>query len=761
MRASISFACVLVSLTACSLSVDYTGTYYECGENDTCPDGYVCKQQVCIPTEPDPTTCTAAVSMGFEHACAIRDTDGSVWCWGSNNSGQLGNNTTTDSTIPVQVEGLLGATAIATGADFSCAVLGADRSVQCWGGNDNGQLGDGSTSGSRTPVQAGTLTGVSQLVVGDEHACALQDSGAVSCWGANDFGQLGDGTQASHRSPAPVPGVTATFIAATEDSSCAVTGSELTCWGENSSGMFMNGTTDDPASPVTSTMVAEVAQVAIGGDHLCVLSNQGQMSCAGENDEGELGIGTAGADVPTPNIVDIPVQITAMSLGRNSTCALDALGTVWCWGNDDGRLGTGRDDFNFVTLPVRTEFQDVESISASRNDTCVRLNSGAIECAGFNHHGERGLGFRTSQASAQLVPDLENVVQVASGGDFSCALDMDGVVKCWGNGNEGELGDGTLQVRPVVGTSLATNIATLASGDDHVCGITTAGTIKCWGRGSSGELGTGLQTSSGVPFEIPGLTGVTALSLGDSSTCAMVAGTAMCWGGNTGGMLGGGANPLLAPTAVPNIIDAPASAVAVGSRNACVIDALKEVQCFGANDFGQLANGDDLVTTTPAKVTIPGATPLENVDEIATRGSSVFARSGGQIFAWGYGCDHRLGSTSAGSCDTLRAVPVADIDNAAKLAIGDSSSCALRTDGSVACWGEAYIGQLGDGTYSGKDPVPIVGLTGILDISAGGEHVCAVQADHTVVCWGGDYNGQLGDNVLQDVDPSFVRMPCE
>jgi hypothetical protein len=249
---------LLMTLAACSLNVDYTGTNFAC-DNGVCPEGFVCVQDLCIPTEPAPPTCTASIATGNDHSCLVRDTDGSVWCWGRNHQGQLGNGTTVDSSVPVQVEGITGATTALTGGNYSCAIVAG--AVSCWGANDEGQLGDNSQTGSRTPVGNG-LMGITAMALGDQHACAINTDGAVFCWGSNAGGQLGDNTMSSRRVPGVVPGVTATAISASDDSTCIVESKVLV--------LGFNGEVCSNAPPTRSwcrrrRAVANFAGVSIGG----------------------------------------------------------------------------------------------------------------------------------------------------------------------------------------------------------------------------------------------------------------------------------------------------------------------------------------------------------------------------------------------------------------------------------------------------------------------------------------------------------------
>src|SRR5690606_8773651 len=128
--------------------------------------------------------------------------------------------------------------------------------------------------------------------------------------------------------------------------------------------------------------------------------------------------------------------------------------------------------------------------------------SGAIACAGANVVGQLGNGERLSQPTPQPVPGLTNIEAIAAGGSFTCAVDAGGGASCWGNGREGELGDGAFHIRPDPGPALMTGIATLAAGNDHACAIATDGTVSCWGRGGSGQLGDGGTATRGVPIPV-------------------------------------------------------------------------------------------------------------------------------------------------------------------------------------------------------------------------------------------------------------------
>ena len=288
----------------------------------------------------------STLAAGASHTCAILD-DGAVSCWGYNGLGQIGDGTNSDRTTPTQTVSLgtdRTAVAITAGLHHICAILD-DGSVSCWGHNPMGSLGDGTTTDRNTPTQTSSLgtdrTAVA-IAAGEYHTCAILDDGSVSCWGSNDYGALGDGTTTDRNTPTQTSSLgtdrTAVALSAGDYHTCAILDDgSVSCWGYNVFGQLGDGTTTQRTTPTqTSSLGTDRTAVAIdvGEDYTCAILDDGSVSCWGRNYYGALGDGTT-TDRNTPaqtSSLGTDRTAVAISAGRYHTCAVLDDGSVSCWG---------------------------------------------------------------------------------------------------------------------------------------------------------------------------------------------------------------------------------------------------------------------------------------------------------------------------------------------------------------------------------------------------------------------------------------------
>ncbi len=288
---------------------------------------------------------TTMVAVGREHACATT-TDGSVWCWGHNNRGQVGDGTAITRRTPVRVADIGDAIAVAAGWQHNC-VLRAGGSVACWGLNNYGQLGDGSLEDRSTPVPVVGLTqGVVEIVVGADHNCARMESGQVKCWGHNWYGQIGDGSHTDRHIPTDIddPGVSYAGLSAGWRHTCGHTSAgQARCWGSNGEGQLGDGSWNTRNRPAAvDGLLTAVSQIAAGAYHTCAVRNADELKCWGYNGYRQLGDGTTITRNLPVNVVPQVGTVGSLALGEAQSCVVLENGRGRCWGYDgDGRLGNG------------------------------------------------------------------------------------------------------------------------------------------------------------------------------------------------------------------------------------------------------------------------------------------------------------------------------------------------------------------------------------------------------------------------------------
>jgi len=359
------------------------------------------------------------------------------------------------------------------------------------------------TSGSPPPPPQSLAT---QISTNNSSACALAAGGTIDCWGENEYGGLGDGTTSDSSTPVQVIGITdATEISVGQENDCALlSGGTVDCWGYNGVGDLGNGTTTNSSTPVAVTGLLGVTQISTNGDTSCALLAGGTVDCWGDNEYGELGNGTT-TDSSIPVAVTGLASVEQISVGTNASCALFDGGTVDCWGyNAEGELGNGTTTDSSTPEAV-TGLSGVSAISSGWEAACALLHSGAVDCWGDNGYGELGVGTTTDSSTPIPVSGLSGIAQISAGGYSACAVLSSGAAECWGNNEFGELGNGTTTnaLTPVAVTGL-TGIAQIAVGPGAGCALLTAGSVDCSGDNQSGGLGNGTDSNSSTPVEVSG-----------------------------------------------------------------------------------------------------------------------------------------------------------------------------------------------------------------------------------------------------------------
>ena len=631
------------------------------------------------------------IAVGESQTCALLS-DGGLACWGDAVAPDLAS--------PIDVD---------LGLAHACAIR-QNGALQCWGSNSSGQLGDGTTSESVGATNVQGPADIIDVAIGLSHTCAARANGEVLCWGLNQHGQLGDG--GTELSASPVAVVTA------------------------------NG------EPLDSALIVEA-----GWNHSCAGLADGSVYCWGLNTTGQIGSnGGQGSTVAV--LVDVPVPVTSLTAGEAHTCALGTDGDVYCWGwNAFGQLATGDNESLAVPWPVG--LTTAASLGGGAWHVCATVIDGSARCWGRNEFGQLGTGDQTNSNVVQLVTGLQNAVNIGAGSGHTCAILSDGSVRCWGANLGGELGNGTTadSAVPVLVTAISgeARLTHISRSYEHGCVRVSDGGVRCWGRNDSGQIGNGEVAVEAADPHVLDLSATLDVATGGVQSCALMGNhTVRCWGGNTQGSVGNGSAgpPETAPVNVTGL-GSDTVALALGGAHGCALDVAGQVYCWGANDAGQVGNGN--FTLSVASATL--VDDLEDVVAIAAGGAHTCALQGtGFVFCWGADDADQLGT--AGSGDSASPALVPGLVNVRDIAAGDRHTCALLANGQVWCWGANDDGQLGDGSLQGSAaPQQVIGLSSVAQLSAGVTHTCVVRVNGDVRCWGSNADTELGTG---GTDPSLV-----
>jgi alpha-tubulin suppressor-like RCC1 family protein len=360
--------------------------------------------------------------------------------------------------VALQVSGATAApafTQISVSENYFTCARANDTTARCWGQNDSGQLGNDSSTNSAVPVPVSGLSNVTSVAAGGYSACALLDNGTVRCWGDNEFGQLGDGTTTSEVTPSvPVEGVTnAIAITSGELHSCAlISDGTVKCWGYGAYGQLGTGSGGEgypiATAAVTVHNLSGVTAIAGGSYHTCALIAGGAVECWGDGSQGQLGNGGTARGWEPVSVSGI-TGATGIGSGDSHSCAVLADQTAACWGDQSfGQLGDGVTSPTFhgaqSSLPVPVVgLSGVLEIAPAFTFTCARLLDHTVKCWGRNQEGEIGDGTTEDRLIPTPVLGLSGVISLAASDLTGCAILAPGQSYCWGYNGGGEIGDGT------------------------------------------------------------------------------------------------------------------------------------------------------------------------------------------------------------------------------------------------------------------------------------------------------------------------------
>ena len=711
--------------------------------------------------EPPPATSAVApppltgpkievLALGRRHSCALLD-GGVLKCWGTNERGQLGDGTTTGRSQPTAVTGLGDVADVALGSEHTCART-TDGKVWCWGQNDSEELGDGTREARAAPMQVKGLPPVEKLFVGGCQSWAVTENDETWGWGCNDLGQLsGKSKDTRPRRYPNLDGLRTIFTWESDGDgvACALFDDRPTsCW--------LWGKVPDGARANAVEGQENVAELAFARSHGCALLKNGTARCWGANSSGEVGDGTR---QPRPKAVDIAnvKDIQQVVVGDGYACARQKGGKVLCWGrNDHGQAGGRGPEDHLVPVAV-PDVTDAIQIATDRGRTCAVIADGRVGCW--------GTGLSNSDKTVVWMDAMAGAASVeASGHGVICTIASSGGAACLGDDEFGQLGIGrSLQRFKPARVAALEGISKLWAAARNACAVDEQKRLWCWGSNVWSAFEAGAGTQSRPVLMGPG---VEELAMGTHGLYTFVKDEKGARSVRGGGTLlrdhGAGASAQRAyPQPVPAL--EAATQIAVGLRHGCARMADGSVSCWGANTYGQLGNGSPRATTRPTPVLIEG-----EVTQVASGAFHACAlRKTGGAVCWGSNGNGQTGPGPTWTCNVgTRVFPcvrrprrVLGIQDVIGLAAGQWHTCALSKSGAVSCWGANGVGQLGDGTAEERSkPEPVRGISNAVQLAVGEQHACAALRDGAVWCWGDNGYGELGRSTKEKCGPS--KEPC-
>jgi alpha-tubulin suppressor-like RCC1 family protein len=626
-------------------------------------------------------------------------TNGTVWGWGNNVSGQLGIPGGVSPKIPTLVTGLSGVISIAA-SDHSM-VLKTNGLVYTFGPNGFGQLGDGTTTTRPTNVLVSNLTNVIAISAGDFYSMALKSDGTVWTWGYGNVGRLGNGTNLDQHLPVTVTNVSGAYcIAAGQTHALAACSNGLVyAWGENVWGGLGDGTTTTRMSPVQVAGLSNVVSLAAGNRFSVALDSSHRVWSWGENDFGQLGLGYISTKETNAHLVVGLTNVVAIAAGEAHAMALQADGSLMVWGHHElGQTAQGEYDFRSYALPL-TGLTNIAGIAAGSYHNMIVDSNGLLSAWGDNSSGQIG---NNSTLDQPFPLNITNGVRSMSGGlSFSLALMTNGQVLSCGYNLYGQLGIGDKIQQLTNRNVLLTNpVSKVAAGAYHALALDLDGRVWGWGRNATGEMGPTNATTVLTPYQLTNFARITNLTVGVSHNLAVDEnGFVWGWGLNDRGQLGNGTtanNSVPTPIAgLSNIVD-----VAAGSGHSLFLTSTGKVFSCGYNAFGQLGDGGTIQRTT-----FVGVIGLSNIVAVAASGNHSFALdSQGVLWGWGRNTYGELGITAS---SVGQSTPSAVLTNVLAVATGLEHSIALLFDRSVWAFGHSAAGQLGNGNL-GYNHTPVL-----------------------------------------------------
>jgi len=660
------------------------------------------------------------LALAEQSTIAIKS-NGTLWTWGTNDDGQLGLNNDTARSLPTQVGALSNWAQVSFGNDGSngatALAVKTDGTLWAWGTNANGQVGNSTIIDRSSPVQIGALSNWAQVEGGERASFAITTTGALYAWGINLNGQLGTSstTTIQRSSPVQVGALSDWAQISAGDGFCVSvkTDNTIWSWGHNGSGQLgLNiSAAIDRSSPVQIGALSDWAQASAGAAHSLAVKTDGTLWSWGGNSQGQLGDGTKISK-------SSPIQIGALSdwaqvaAGSDFSLAVKTDDTLWAWGgNNLGGLASG----NLLSKSSPVQVGSLSNWTEAYADYTVSLSIAAAKNTSNNIYfwgDNQYLNFGIGKPNA-LSPVFigANYLNASNGNTVTAAIKSDGSLWTWGQNEFGQLGSNepnTIKSLPSqAGTS--TDWQSIAAGDSYCIAIKNDSTLWAWGNNDEGQLGLSISTTvtRSSPVQVGALSDWVQVSAGSTHYLSVKTNNTLWAGGegNNGRMGLNSVTTRSSPVAVGSLSNwAQASA---GAAHSLAVKTNGTLWAWGIAASGRL--GQNSIVSRSSPVQIGNLSDWAQVS--AGFDHSLAVKTNGTLWAWGFNGQGRLGDGT----EAARSSPVqiGALSDWAQVSAKDCYSLAIKTDGTIWSWGQNTDGGLGDGTTNGKSsPIQVGSLTG-------------------------------------------------
>ncbi|WP_276876793.1 T9SS type A sorting domain-containing protein [Chryseobacterium joostei] len=735
--------------------------------------------------------CWESFSAGSLHSVGIK-ADGTLWTWGSNSEGQLGDRTTVDRKVPIQIGTATNWQSVSAAGRQTFAIK-SDGTLWAWGYNYDGQLGDGTKVNRLSPVQIGTATNWKSISAGVNHMLAIKTDGTLWGWGHNVFGQLGNGANTNTIVPAQIGTATnwKSVAQGIVHTLAIKTDGTLWAWGYNADGQLGDGTATSKNTPKQIGTATNWKSIDAGNSHSVGLKTDGTLWAWGNNSNGQLGNGTTG-EKSSPTQIGTDTNWANIDAGSTFTYANKTDGTLWSWGNSsNGQLGDGTNGAVNVLSPAQVgSSSDNMLIYAGGNHVLVKNVDGFLKVCGRNDFGQLGddtniqkntfaytacpsncaspMQFSTSNITAATATLNWTASSSAPNGGYLYIYStnpivggIDGTTSTttanlsnllpnttyywWvashcGSSQSNWMQGGSFKTLPAATTGCWKSVST---GGFHSVGLKTDGTLWTWGLNEVGQLGDGTTSSKDTPMQIGTSNNWSKIIAGSSFSAGLrTDGTLWAWGSNLDGQLGDGTTiNRMTPAQIGTATDWVS--IASGNDYILAIKSNGTLWGWGRNEYGQLGDGTTINKTVPTQ--IGTATDWKMVAPGVMH--TLALKTNGTLWAWGSTTYGRLGNGISTTIEITSPIQIETATDWKSVGAGYLHSVGVKTDGTLWGWGHNSDGQLGDGATAYKTtPTQIGTETNWKDVDANRYHSSmGIKADGTLWAWGYNDYGQLGD----------------